>query len=119
MIYKNIRQEFDYLLWLRMRIKRLAFGLEKRVKTDGTCDFALLARKFRSYKQEFNLVLGELFSLLKDDDISEKTDYIRKESGAVRIRSAYSCWKKEKEEKNTAAHTARGRSGQCRQRKLI
>jgi len=98
MIFKNIKKEFDYILWLRERIKKLSFGVSRKVKTDGTIDFALLSRKLNSYKREFQLVLDELYSLLKSDDIPTKTDYIRQESGTLSIRSSYYCWQKKKTE---------------------
>ena len=107
MIYKNIKQEFDYLLWLRARIKQMYFGISKKVKTDGTTDFALLTRKLNSYKLEFNSVTDELVSLLRNDDLSAQTDNIRKESGALRIRSAYSNWPEENAKSGQATHQGR------------
>jgi hypothetical protein len=100
MIYKNIKKEFDYILWLRERIKTLKFGITRRIKTDSTTDFELLVRKLNSYQQEYSSVIEELYSLLKDGYLSEQVDNIREESGALSIRDAYSCWPKEEKEKS-------------------
>jgi hypothetical protein len=97
MIYKNIKREFDYIIWLRERIKTLRFGITRRIKTDSTTDFELLVRKLKSYQ--------ELYSLLKDGYLSEQVNNLREESGALSIRDAYSCWpKKEKEESHQTSH---------------
>ena len=100
MIYKNIKKEFDYILWLRERIKILKFGITRRIKTDSTTDFELLVRKLNSYQQEYSSVIDELYSLLKDGHLSEQINNIREESGALSIRDACSCWPKEEKEKS-------------------
>ncbi|MFA5163229.1 MAG: hypothetical protein WC441_01740 [Patescibacteria group bacterium] len=100
MIYKNIKREFDYIIWLRERIKTLRFGITRRIKTDSTTDFELLVRKLNSYQEEYTSVVEELYFLLKDDHLSEQVNNIREESGALSIRDAYSCWPKEEEEKS-------------------
>ena len=112
MIFKDIQKEFDYILWLRKRIKALTFGISRQVKTDSTTDFALLTRKLNSYRQEFNFVVDELISLLKNDDLPTQADNIGKESGALSIRSAYSCWQEEEQEARQKANQRRsgGRS---------
>lgn len=99
MIYKNIKKEFDYILWLRERIKKLHFGVSRRVKTDSTEDFELLTRKLKSYQQEYNIVIDELYSLLKDVCLSEQIDNIGQESGTLSIRDAYFCGQKEENKK--------------------
>jgi len=99
MIYKNIEKEFGYILWLRERIKKLHFGVSRKVKTDSTEDFELLTRKLKSYQQEYNLVINELYSLLKDASLSEQIDNIGKESGTLSIRGAYFCGQEEKNKK--------------------
>ena len=99
MIYKNIKKEFDYILWLRERIKNLHFGISRKVKTDSTEDFELLTRKLKSYQQEYYLVINELYSLLKDVGLSEQIDNIGQESGALPIRDAYFCGQKEENKK--------------------
>ena len=112
MIYKNIKHEFEYILWLRERIKTLNFGISRKIKTDSTTDFELLTRKLNSYQQEFNLVVDELNSLLKDGNLLTKIDNIGQESGALSIRDAYSCWpKKEDKEKDTQTHKGRSNGG--------
>lgn len=109
MIFKDIEKEFDYILWLRKRIKTLAFGISRQVKTDSTTDFALLNRKLNSYKQEFNFVVDELISLLKNVDLPAQIDNIGKESGALSIRSAYS--HRQAEEQKARQKENQGRSG--------
>ena len=105
MIYKNIEKEFNYIIWLRERIKTLKFGITRRIKTDSTTDFELLTRKLNSYEQEYNSVTDELYSLLRDGYVSEQVNNIREESGALSIRDAYSCWpKKEKETDSKTTH---------------
>ena len=112
MIYKNIRKEFEYILWLRERIKTLSFGISRKVKTDSTTDFELLTRKLNSYQQEFNLVVDELSSLLKDGNLLAKIDNIGQEGGALSIRDAYSCWpKKEDKEKDSKTHEGTSNGG--------
>ena len=112
MIYKNIRKEFEYIIWLRERIKTLNFGISRKVKTDSTTDFELLTRKLNSYKQEYDLVTNELHSLLKDVDLLAKIDNIGQESGAISIRDAYSCWpKKEDKEKDSKTHERTSNGG--------
>ena len=100
MIYKNIKNEFNYILWLRERIKTLKFGITRRIKTDSTTDFELLTRKLNSYEQEYNSVTDELYSLLKNGNLSEQVNNLREESGALPIRDAYSCWPKEEKQEN-------------------
>ena len=95
MIYKNIKREFDYIVWLRERIKTLRFGITRRIKTDSTTDFELLVRKLKSYQEEYSSVVEELYSLLKDGYLSEQVNNLRKESGTLSIRDAYLCWPKE------------------------
>lgn len=89
MIYKNIKREFDYILWLRERIKTLKFGITRRIKTDSTTDFELLTRKLNSYQEEYGSIIEELYSLLKDGYVSEEINYIREESRTLSIRGAY------------------------------
>jgi len=74
-------------------------------------DFALLSRKLKSYQQEFKLVLDELYSLLKNDDIPTKADYMRKESGTLFIRSSYCDWKKAKAPQDKKKDERRSNSG--------
>jgi hypothetical protein len=112
MIFKNIKQEFDYILWLRERINKLNFGITRRVKTDSTNDFELLARKLNTYRQEYEFVLNELYSLLKNDGLSTETNNLREESGALPIRSSYSDWEKKKDEAELQA--AKQRRNNCR-----
>lgn len=100
MLYKNIKREFDYIIWLRERIKTLRFGITRRIKTDSTTDFELLIRKLNSYQEEYSSVVEELHSLLKDGCLSEQVNNLREESGALSIRDAYSCWPKEEKEKS-------------------
>jgi len=71
MLYKNIKKEFTYILWLRERIKSLNFGISRKIKTDSTTDFELLARKLNSYKQEYSSAIDELYSLLKNECLSK------------------------------------------------
>jgi len=112
MIYKNIKKEFDYILWLRERIKTLKFGITRRIKTDSTTDFELLVRKLNSYQQEYSLVINELYSLLKDGYLLEQINNIGQESGALPIRDAYSCWsKKEDKEKGSKTHERTSNGG--------
>ena len=89
MIYKNIKREFDYILWFRERIKTLKFGITRRIKTDSTTDFELLTRKLNSYQEEYGSIIEELYSLLKDGYVSEEINYIREESRTLSIRGAY------------------------------
>jgi hypothetical protein len=108
MIYKNIKKEFDYILWLRERIKTLKFGITRRIKTDSTTDFELLTRKLNSYQEEYGSIIEELYSLLKDGYVSEEINYIREESRTLSIRGAYSCWpKEEKQESRQTSHERR------------
>jgi hypothetical protein len=107
MIYKNIKNEFNYILWLRERIKTLKFGITRRIKTDSTTDFELLTRKLNSYEQEYNSVTDELYSLLKNGNLSEQVNNLREESGALSIRDAYSCWPKKEKEENSQAPNER------------
>jgi len=107
MIYKNIKNEFEYILWLRGRIKALRFGISHRVKTDSTDDFELLTRKLKSYNAEFNSVIDELTSLLRNGDLSAQTDNIGQESGALRIRSSCS----ERQEKETRENSQTAHQG--------
>lgn len=108
MIYKNIKKEFDYILWLRERIKTLRFGITRKIKTDSTTDFELLVRKLNSYQEEYSSVVEELYSLLKDGYISEQVNNLREESGALSIRDAYSYWEnEEKEESSQTSHERR------------
>lgn len=116
MIYKNIKNEFNYILWLRERIKTLKFGITRRIKTDSTTDFELLTRKLNSYEQEYNSVIDELYSLLKDGNLSEQVNNIREESGALSIRDAYSCWPKEEKEESSQTPNER-RDNTASQRK--
>src|SRR5680860_1403302 len=95
MIYKNLKQEFEYILWLRTRIQKITFGISRRVKTDSTTDFLLLTRKLKSYQEEFRFVTNELNSLLTNDSLLAKTDNIGQESGALPIRDAYCNWQEE------------------------
>ena len=119
MIYKDIREKFDYIIWLRERINKLNFGISQKVKTDSTNDFALLTRKVKSYQREFQLVLDELYFLLKDEDLLAKINYLGQESGALRIRSAYLRWQKEKEEKaRQKANQTRGGGRSQKQRRM-
>ena len=114
MIFKDIQKEFDYILWLRKRIKVLTFGISRQVKTDSTTDFGLLTHKLNSYKQEFNFVVDELISLLKNGDLPAQIDNIGKESGALSIRSAYSL---RQEEERKARQKANERTGGGRRQK--
>ena len=107
MIYKNIKREFDYILWLRERINTLKFGISRRIKTDSTTDFELLVRKLNSYQEEYSSVIEELYSLLKDGYVSEKINHIREESRTLSIRGAYLCWPKKEEKNNQAPHQGR------------
>ncbi|MBN2884723.1 hypothetical protein JXE04_02250 [Patescibacteria group bacterium] len=107
MIYKNIKREFDYIIWLRERIKTLRFGITRKIKTDSTTDFELLVRKLKSYQEEYSSVVEELYSLLKDGYLSEQVNNIREESGALPIRDAYSCWPKKEKEENSQAPNER------------
>ena len=100
MLYKNIKREFDYIIWLRERIKTLRFGITRRIKTDSTTDFELLVRKLNSYQEEYSSVVEELYSLLKDGYLSEQVNNLREESGTLSIRDAYSCWPKEEKEES-------------------
>lgn len=101
MLFRNIKNEFNYILWLRDRIKQLNFGVSRKVKTDSTTDFELLTRKLKSYNQEYDFALSEFITLFKrNDDLLEKTDNNGQESGTLRIRDSYSCWQKEEENKN-------------------
>jgi hypothetical protein len=118
MIFKNIKKEFEYILWLRERINKLNFGVSRKVKTDGTKDFALLARKLNSYQREFRLVLDELYSLLKNDDLPTKTDYMRQESGTLSIRSSYCDWQKAKTSKDKAANERASNGRTQKQRRM-
>lgn len=118
MIFKNIKKEFDYILWLRERINKLRFGISRKVKTDSTTDFALLGRKLISYQREFKLVLDELYSLLKNDDLPTKTDYMRQESGTLSIRSSYCDWQKAKAPKNKAEDERGSDGGNKKQRRM-
>ena len=118
MIFKNIKKEFEYILWLRERINKLNFGVSRKVKTDGTKDFALLTRKLISYRREFKLVLDELYSLLKNDDLPTKTDYMRQESGTLSIRSSYCDWQKAKAPKNKEEDKGRSDGGNKKQRRM-
>ena len=119
MIFKNIKQEFEYILWLRMRIQKISFGISRRVKTDSTTDFPLLTRKLKSYKHEFNLVLGELISLLKNDDLSAKTDNIGQESGALPIRDAYCDWQEEETKKARQKANQAGSGGRSQKQRRL
>jgi hypothetical protein len=117
MIYKNIKREFDYIIWLRERIKTLRFGITRRIKTDSTTDFELLVRKLKSYQEEYSSVVEELYSLLKDGYLSEQVNNLREESGALSIRDAYSCWpKEEKEESRQTSHERRNNETDKRMR---
>jgi hypothetical protein len=119
MLFKNIKQEFDYIIWLRERINKLNFGITRRVRTDSTEDFELLARKLKTYRQEFTFILDELYSLLKEDGLSTKADNLREESGALSIRGSYSDWeKKESETAKQKTNQRRSNSGNKTQRRL-
>ncbi|MFA4942273.1 MAG: hypothetical protein WC564_01380 [Patescibacteria group bacterium] len=72
MIYKDIKKEFDYILWLRERIKKLRFGISHRVKVDSSTDFEMLTRKLKDYEQEYELLVYDLYLLLKDYGLSGK-----------------------------------------------
>jgi len=80
MIYKNIKYEVDYIIWLKERIKKLRFGVNNKVKTDSSIDFEMLARKLKSYEQEYSSLVDDLYSLLKGYDVSRKTDNFRQSS---------------------------------------
>jgi hypothetical protein len=107
MIFKNIKKEFDYILWLRERIKVLHFGITRKIKTDSSTDFEMLARKLNSYKQDYSSVVDELYSLLKDDSLSKQVNNIGEESGALSIRSSYSCWQEKEEQEKVQASQQR------------
>ena len=108
MIYKNIKREFDYIIWLRERIKTLRFGITRKIKTDSTTDFELLVLKLKSYQEEYSSVVEELYSLLTDGYLSEQVNNLREESGALSIRDAYSCWPKEEKEESRQTPHERG-----------
>jgi len=74
MIYKNIKKDFEFILWLKGRIEKLRFGINNKVKTDSSTDFEMLARKLKDYEKEYTLLVDDLYSLLKDYDVSRKTD---------------------------------------------
>lgn len=119
MIYKNIEKEFGYILWLRERIKKLHFGVSRRVKTDSTEDFELLTRKLKSYQEEFNFVTGELNSLLTNDDLLAKTDNLGQESGALSIRDAYCSWQEEEAEKGRQKTNQGGSGGRSQKQRRL
>jgi hypothetical protein len=77
MIYKNIKADFGYITWLKARMERLRFGIKYQTKTDNSTDFEMLANKLKAYEQEYTLLIDELYSLLKNYDLSRKTNNIR------------------------------------------
>ncbi len=85
MLYKNIEKEFTYILWLRKRIKELTFGIKYQVKTDSTTDFTLLINKLNSYQEEFNLVIDEFYSLLKNETLPTQINTIGTKSRTLSI----------------------------------
>jgi len=63
-----------------IEIEVLNFGIRKRVKTDSSTDFEMLERKYNSYKEEYDLLVDKLYSYLKNDNnLQQKTDYLREE----------------------------------------
>ena len=119
MIFKNIKEEFEYILWLRERIYKLNFGITRRVKTDSTEDFGLLTRKLKTYRQEFDFVVDELYFLLKPDDIPKQANNLREESRALSIRDSYCEWQEEKIEKEHEETKQRRNNSRCQtQRKF-
>jgi hypothetical protein len=119
MIYKNIKQEFEYILWLRTRIQKITFGISRRVKTDSTTDFLLLTRKLKSYQEEFKFVTNELNSLLTNDSLLTKTDNIGQESGALPIRDAYCDWQEEETKKARQKANQTGGGGRSQKQRRL
>ncbi len=77
---KKLKQDIKILFWFRNRLEVLSFGLKKRVKTDSSTDFEMLERKYNSYKEEYDLLVDKLYSYLKNEDnLQQKTDYLREE----------------------------------------
>jgi len=74
MIYETIKEDFNYILWLKTRIEKLRFGIERKIKTDSSTDFEMLANKLKNYEEEYASSIDEMYSLLRAYDVSRETD---------------------------------------------
>lgn len=74
MTYKKIKEDFNYILWLKENIEELRNGINRKVKTHGSTDFGMLANKLKHYEIEYSSMIDELYSLLRAYDVSRETD---------------------------------------------
>ena len=74
MTYKKIQWDFDYILWLKARMETLRNGINRKIETDHSTDFEMLANKLKHYEIEYASMIDELYSLLRECDVSRKTD---------------------------------------------
>lgn len=92
---KKLRQELEYLYWLKTRIKDLRHSIKTRTEFDHSTDFAMLARKLKNYELDYFESAEEIIKFLKDEayvkqdiDVQAKTDSIRQFLGAVSLQQA-------------------------------